>query len=45
MKKPGPPPTRFHIEGDWESAVKKAMSVKPPPKAGPQPRKKKPGRK
>jgi hypothetical protein len=44
--KPGPDPDRLVIEGDWESAVQKAMhKVKPSngwPKTEPKPRKPKP---
>jgi hypothetical protein len=29
---PGPDPERLKVEGDWEEAVRKALSKPPPPK-------------
>ncbi len=39
-KPTGPTPKLLKIEGDWESAVEKALKKKPPAKSSPKPKKK-----
>lgn len=39
-KKPGPPPEHVQFDGDWESAVGKALKKKRPPQGWPKPTKK-----
>ena len=33
VQKPGPKPDVLKLEGDWQSAVRKALTAKPPKKS------------